>query len=306
MGSPYVPGPLSGEYHRLPRAIRESVQREADRRFREKTGVSRALNPTSASDLRLRRTWLRIRDEVMGKVDQLLEAESLEAELEQLKTDDIVEGIPAEMRWNGWKEAAQLLETWFERPPAVLPNYSSPVTNVIKMDWILGFARAKAVYDEIIKDRIWTNDASQKRFPSIARIPFGAGTFQFGDLYQAVTLVDKQWINTRSITDVTAVDGLAAAIGRFNLHVAIAGKTQRLNALEYSVTVEEVGVYAKDSLDFEGKQFLGFWGYKDTPINNVDFRDWRNRHAAGGDFLVYSDIKRTRLPKPDVMTLKVP
>jgi hypothetical protein len=72
------------------------------------------------------------------------------------------------------------------------------------------------------------------------------------------------------------------------------------------VTVEEVGVYAKDSLDFEGNQFLGWWGYNDTPINNADFRDWRTRHSAGGDFLVYSDMKRTRLAKPDVMTLKVP
>jgi hypothetical protein len=301
MGSPYIPGPLSREYHRLPRSIRESVQREADRRFREKTGVNRALNPSSASDLELRRMWLRIRDEVMGKVDELLETE-----LQQFKTDDIVEGIPEEMRWNGWTEAAQLLDTWFERPPAILPKYSSPVINVIKMDWILSFPRAKSVYDEIMTNRIWTNDASQKEILKIARIPSGAGTFQLGDLSQSVTLVDKQSINRRSITTVTAVDGLAAAIGRFNLHVAIAGKTQRLNALEYSVTVEEVGVYAKDSLDFEGNQFLGWWGYNDTPINNADFRDWRTRHSAGGDFLVYSDMKRTRLAKPDVMTLKVP
>jgi hypothetical protein len=70
------------------------------------------------------------------------------------------------------------------------------------------------------------------------------------------------------------------------------------------VTVAEVGIYVKDSFDFNDDQFLGFWGYRDTPTNNSDFREWRDQNNAGGDFLVFSDIKRTRLATPDAVPVK--
>jgi hypothetical protein len=74
---------------------------------------------------------------------------------------------------------------------------------------------------------------------------------------------------------------------------------------DLTMTVDEVGVYVKDSFDFEGDQFLGFWGYRDTPYNNSDFREWRMANHAGGDFLVFSDIKRTKISPPDVVKVKL-
>lgn len=301
MSAPYIPGKLSREYHRLARVIREDVDREVDRLFQEQTGVTRKLNPTGSADLELRRTWLRLRDQVMGKLDELLDEK-----IEQDKRDGVLQEIPYEMRWHKWEQGARLLETWFERPIAIAPKYSAPVTDVIRMDWVLTFPRAKEVYDKIFADRIWTNDASAKRMAAILPVPTGSGTFLIGDLSKPVTVVDEKWINARPVKNGWEEDGMAAALANFNFHVAIAGKTQRLNALEYAVTVEEVGVYVKDSFDFEGDQFLGWWGYNDSLIYNADFREWRNRNNAGGDFLVYSDVKRTRLPKSEAVTVKVP
>ena len=76
-------------------------------------------------------------------------------------------------------------------------------------------------------------------------------------------------------------------------------------SLKLQVTIEEVGVYVKDSFDFNGNQFLGWWGPADVPINNSDFQRWRAENHTGGDFLVYSDVKRTRVSPTDTVTVWV-
>jgi len=73
-----------------------------------------------------------------------------------------------------------------------------------------------------------------------------------------------------------------------------------------TVSIEEVGIYAKDSFDFEGDQFLGWWGYRDTEYHNSDFREWRAINNAGGDFRIYSDIARIKLAVPDTVTVTIP
>jgi hypothetical protein len=101
----------------------------------------------------------------------------------------------------------------------------------------------------------------------------------------------RQWLS---------FDALTGALGAFELKVAIAGKLLSIGGGEFQVSIEEVGIYVKDSFDFNGSQFLGFWGYRDDPINNDDFRQWRAENHAGGDFRVFSDVKRTRLTPPDL------
>ena len=129
----YKPGWQAKDYHRYPRIKREEIAREVDKIFARQTGVTRSLDPTSKEDLELRRKWLRIRDEVIE--------EKIEEETDELRRDFWLDSIPGEMEHMGWTQAAQLLETWFERPPAVAPKYSAPVTDVIKIDWVLGFDR---------------------------------------------------------------------------------------------------------------------------------------------------------------------
>src|SRR6266478_2033395 len=182
MSKPYIPRQQAREYHRLPSTQREAIRIQVDRRFRKETSVTRPLDPASRKDLELRRTWLRIRDEVMDN----REMEEWMEFRHELDLDGVLE-IPYEMRFNRWEQGAQLLETWLERPPAIEPNYSKPVVDVIKMDWVLGFPRARKVYDEIIKNRIWTNAASQKRMADFLKSkpkPTAGQSLRWGDLSQ--------------------------------------------------------------------------------------------------------------------------
>jgi hypothetical protein len=83
-------------------------------------------------------------------------------------------------------------------------------------------------------------------------------------------------------------------------------------ALGHELTITDIGVHVMDSYDFEGEQPLGYWsdysvsrGPSKDPsefleVTNKTFRDWRSQNGKGGDFLVFSDVKRIKLlhPKP--------
>jgi outer membrane protein OmpA-like peptidoglycan-associated protein len=66
MGDLYNSGVWAKRYEHLPPTERADVNLEADRRFRERTGVSRMLDPKKDPALIVR--WLRIRDEVMAQL----------------------------------------------------------------------------------------------------------------------------------------------------------------------------------------------------------------------------------------------
>jgi hypothetical protein len=117
--------------------------------------------------------------------------------------------------------------------------------------------------------------------------------------------VDKEWINSRPVVNGLAYDELAGALGSFPLQVAIAGKVVGGAMGGFQLSVEEIGIYAKDSFDFSTDDFLGLWGRNDDPVYDSDFRQWRTENNAGGDFMVYSDIKRKTLTPPDLVTPKV-
>lgn len=293
--STYKPGGESRSYHRLSRIERAKVIEEINRLFREKTGVTRKLHPLSRADRALRHKWLRIRDDI---INQREIEEDMEFRREMFMDD--VPGIVAEdMRNHGWQQGAELMETWLERPPAIAPIYSAPVTHVIKMNWVLKFPESKSVYERIIKDRIWANPASQKRIADLLqKSPLKAGQ-KFGDLSKPVTEVDKQWVNARPVK--SRHWEISAALGAFELQVGVSGTILANADLKSELKIEKIGVYVKDSYDFERKQFLGVWGYRDQPVNNIDFRNWRVKNNAGGDFRVFSDVKQIRLSKPDIV-----
>jgi len=39
------------------------------------------------------------------------------------------------------------------------------------------------------------------------------------------------------------------------------------------------------------------------PVHNQDFRAWRRKYQRGGDFLIYSDIRKVWLPQPIIVEL---
>ncbi len=247
--------------------------------------------------------------------------------------------VPRIMRSKSWNEGAALMEAWFSRPEktrttgiADTPtDYGPPVYDVIKMDWVLGFARAKTVYDSMITNKIWKN-ANAK--PVVGRMLKRIGVVEqakanpnrqirFGDLNSAnVAAIEKNQVQLGSVSEtVPTMDGLTAALANFDFHLAIKGfAIYKSNAFE--VTVEEIGIYVKDQYDFINDQKIknfnlgcfcydqtlggeDVWGKDVGALSNNSFNKWREQNKRGGDFIVYSDIKITKLNPLDSFSVPI-
>jgi len=222
--------------------------------------------------------------------------------------------IPRIMRRNGWGNGARLMDIWFSRAPTVMPAYGPADTATIRMDaWALTFARARAVYDAIISDRIWANAPAQARIATVFRTRglLAAAPTLFDDTAGPPDGVHDRHVNFRKVdqTNVMSIDDMDAALANFALYVVIGG-TAAPDSGRHRVTIQTVGVYVMDSYDFNGSQDLGYWNDSTNeastwnplvgdPVTNATFRSWRTANGRGGDFRVFSDIKVTRLAAAD-------
>ncbi len=259
----------------------------------------------------------------------LISRQGLVPALQVAETEPNVTWLPQIMRKNGWTQGAILLEEWLRRPAKIRPatmaatpkDFGPPVLNVVTMDWILSFDSKPAVnntYNQLIKERLWKNEAAKSAIGTmLARTGITAQAkyapdrkIKFGDLTSSnVIEIEGVHIQSREVKIFSYYDGLTAAIANFSFHVAIKGEasyTQK--GLE--VTVEEIGIYAKDSYDYinDGTLYLaclcydqplGDWGKDVGYIHNSSFNNWRTANKKGGDFLVYSDIKVIKITPPD-------
>jgi Family of unknown function (DUF6402) len=246
--------------------------------------------------------------------------------------------IPRIMSSRGWVKGAALMNRWFRNGPATAPRYTIADTITIRMDWILGFTRAKQVYDALIADAIWANPAAQKEIAKMLKrktLPASGATKAFGNLSDTAQNQHNDYVNFRAFTDgggygnyygayygyygysSDVMDDLTAALGRFVFHAVVAGEVTAsagTGARTYQVTVREVGIYVRDTYDFNGSQPLGFWDDSDnsvsmlnflsgTYVSNDSFRDWRAANHRGGDFEIFTDLRRIVLPRPAVFTI---
>jgi len=229
--------------------------------------------------------------------------------------------IPRIMRANGWRHGAALLETWFSHGAAVKPEYGAPVTDVISMDWALSFRRVRQVYDHLMQERVWLEPEIKRRIGDVLerRNLLHAEAVSFGDLARPTEEIDADCVHAALVRGWPPLDDLFAALGDFSLRVAVAGtvepvwwtrrsgrKTTERKLVAHRVTLTEVGVYVRGSYDFDGARSLGAWDEATNAVSwgdpaagelvtTAQFRDWRDRNRMGGDFLIYSDVKRTRL-----------
>ncbi|MEM6473703.1 MAG: DUF6402 family protein [Planctomycetota bacterium] len=251
--------------------------------------------------------------------------------------------IPGIMRHHGWNKAATLMDRWFAGPAIETPRYNTPDQTTITMNWALDFDRARGTYNRLIQNRIWANPAAQNEIASMLRRKnlLQSATVRFGNFAGSVATLDADYINQRSMSGGSGarsgqyigayfgahysgyypgysgyypgggMDDMLAALGNFNFRVLVAGEVTPASGGGYDVTIQEIGVYLRDSYSFEGDQPLGFWDDSDnsvsainffsgTYVSNASFRDWRAANARGGDFLIYSDLRRTVLARPDV------
>lgn len=212
--------------------------------------------------------------------------------------------IPGIMRGKGWEKGAALMDGWFARPENDKPEDGRPDTTTITMAWTLGYRRAKQVYDQMIAERIWVNAAAQRE---IKKWLTQSGTLtrqetRFGGPMHDVVRLDKTYIQLRGVGGVMdESDDMKAALGRFTFRVAVAGKAVPERTTGYSIEIEQIGIYVRDSYDFIGDQGLGYWSDTDfaggwnpiqgTAVGNADFQAWRAANHRGGDYIVYSDVK---------------
>jgi len=235
-----------------------------------------------------------------------------------------VEQIADLMHQKGWLNGEVLLRKWMASPANSTPANGTPDTTTIKMDsWVLTFGRAKEVYDRIFTDKAFVNNAAKKQIVTLLQ-RFG----KFGDYWKYndfdfVSLpaidIDKNnlYINERYVGSSTdAPDDMVAALARFRLRMSIKGAVCGAKV----VYINEVGVYAIDSYDFNDdpvsklnprtwvSQPLGFWnpktGYvgrlpRGDYVTNETFQEYRSKTGRGHDFMIYSDVKVFKLPTPE-------
>lgn len=231
--------------------------------------------------------------------------------------------IPTQMRARGWNEGAALMEAWFSKPAQVraqrfedVPNdFGPPIVDLIKMDWVLGFDRAKTVYDALVNGQAWKTPEAKallgRRLAAagvVARLRANPElTAHFGDLTSAnVAANHGNYIQSRevlqSLTDARdKPDGLTAALANFRFYMTVRGALTVSNG-NIQMRIEEVGVYLRDSYDFLNDGFrlaclctdqpLGEWSNGVGEVTNDSFNNWRQTNRRGGDFLVYSNIKK--------------
>ncbi len=241
-----------------------------------------------------------------------------------------IDNVPNIMIAKGWHKGAALMRRWLNNSAIAFPNYDSEYeTCIIDVDWSLGFTAAKTVYDKMISERIWINDAAKKILMKNIRkhwklkLPTRVGQkVEFGNFNRSYNLLEKDYINSRAVKSPTKyLNGLTAALGNFQYRVLVKGyveltKTKdqdssiggiyKLRNFFYKVQITEIGVYIRDSYDFDGRQHLGCWDKKNNEayrgclnvfssnlnnLSNGDFRWYRKKTNRGGDFLIYSPVK---------------
>ena len=222
--------------------------------------------------------------------------------------------IPRIQHALGWGPAAVLLDDWFSRSAST--GFGSPNTTAVTMAYVLGFSRAKTVYDAMVSDRIWINSVAQTLVKNRALPLPGPGvTRAFGRVTGSPVTLDTNHVNHRIVSQgiFAPLDGLAGALANFGFYVLVQGRISDIGASPwyspftsriYRINIDNVGIYIKDSFDFNGNQDLGCWDPVANTVsrtsignpnahcvNNETFRNWRLANGRGGDFLVFSDIQ---------------
>ena len=232
--------------------------------------------------------------------------------------------IPGIMRGNAMPIGAKLMESWFLRPSAIKPAVGTPDLSTIKMSWVVRFKRAKAVFDDIVTNKIWFNAPARKVIEDKLKAKglLGSVAQNFGDLSQSPTILDAEQINQRAVgmsSMTESLDDLDAALANFVFQVVIAGSVSP-KGKGHQVDIKEVGIFVRDSYDFEGGQYLGTWDdVKNTvsrnpaasgeAVYNSTFRDWRTKNGMGGDYMIFSDVHKITLSPADtfdIMPVSVP
>jgi hypothetical protein len=213
-------------------------------------------------------------------------------------------------------------------PPALLDE------NAVTMAWALGFPRVHTAMAKLQAQ--WASPAGLELLQSRVKTQSNGRTQQcwrFGNLTQPAKVLDNTCqVNVQRIGQLSdPMDDFYGAMGEASLKVAVSGIVTPTDVGKTSIEIDEMGFYLRDSYDFSDDTFisqpLGFWSFygverslrlaSDVPIagqwvrddaakirsqaylvQNKHFRQFRDQHGRGGDFMIVSDVLRVRLPFP--------
>ena len=124
---------------------------------------------------------------------------------------------------------------------------------------------------------------------------------EFGSVSGNIISLDQEYIQHRPVGSLydKNLDDMLAALGRFDLRVLVQGKVRAYKRRLFCL--DKIGLYIRDSYDFNGPQFLGAWNprtnyigtnpFKGYRVENGSFREYRDFTGLGHDFIIFSDIE---------------
>lgn len=176
----------------------------------------------------------------------------------------------------------------------------------IKWDWLFKYYEVKKETTELTNKA--TNEAGKKE---LARM-LAKQLKDAPDLteFNFISNSNNRHIGANNSVSVKPIfptsnlypSGLFAAMGSFNLKSLPAGTIEKIDDKRYKITVNQLAVYAEDSFQFEGGEYLGCWSinlldflalpldfFNYEILNNSNFREFRKTYNKGKDFVVLSD-----------------
>ena len=211
---------------------------------------------------------------------------------------------------------------------------------IVTMSWALRFSRVAEVERHLLST--WNagprHGPSMRQLAARFRAwrrwnPSPPGRpFRFGDLTRSTNEVDRECQINRDVVASSLfgpVDDFYAAIGKGVIKLAVSGIATPLPNNRWRIALDQIGTYLRDTYDFNGDQSLGVWsrsGFSrydplsytiavdpqlapegtensNFAVSNASFRGYRRYYHRGGDFVVFSDIRRRRLTTPIAVEL---
>jgi hypothetical protein len=239
-----------------------------------------------------------------------------------------IEDIPTVMRdKKSWPVAAALMARWFagaekkmtdKEKTGATPARDYPKefvdTKTVTMEWIRTFARGDAGY-KALKSKLSTPAAQ-----AVLKTKAGAKSRVIKNAPDPVEL-HSDWQFQRLVVEnpnTTSLDEMNGALANFGLYAAVLEGSVSEKPPQIKIT--KVGIYMRDTYDFNGAQYLGHWNSSGVgvdrgsltayflfgkeshsssdfadigtakPVNNSDYENWRTAHSKGGDLMIFSDV----------------
>jgi len=231
--------------------------------------------------------------------------------------------VATTMGMNGWTQARQLMQKFiaagsYSLPSTTTTGLSDPFdSSIVTLEWSIGYGRYKSEYERLKKLDYYKSAKAKANILKQAKEQTGPYGGDFGYHYvlggeSDMRKVHQTHVQFSPVKGAGAINKYDAALNGFNYYAIVAGCASKNSSGEVSfVNVKNIGIYLRDSWDFQGYEYLGAWnfsthavrkfagvlpGFGFTNVFNSDLRDYQKRHGKGGEFWVFSNIENYRVP----------